>query len=306
MPDKTLPQNDLPDLQTKNPNPPDLDDSDESPVADESPFVAPPNFRGRPARHGLRSRRLFIAPEDVDRFDRFRRNTIRELSPIDHTEHFIVEAIVTKRWLILHCDEAEAAAMRNAFVASEHLTAAQMESNAKDAPRDDDERFDHAMAATCTDEKVHLVLRYRTIHERGLVRFETMLRQYRALCEAREIADARMRPANPPYNPPSDSPEVLPLKSPFPTISRKPNIADALANLSRRNPSPANPSRNEDLRANQTKNPNAPDETETLALRARILEDIKNYYAHLKSQTPESDGVPTENPLEQSDAAPES
>ncbi|MBI5765356.1 MAG: hypothetical protein HZA51_17730 [Planctomycetes bacterium] len=147
--------------------------------------------RGRPATHGLRRRRLFIAPEDAERFERFRRHMIIELHPEDHTENFFVEAIIAKRWLILHCDEAEAAAMRNAFANCEEHSASQIESKSKYAPKDDDERYDRAIAHTCTNERVHLVLRYRVTHERALFKFETALRQYRLTREAREIADLR-------------------------------------------------------------------------------------------------------------------
>lgn len=309
MSDKSLPENDLPDIQTKNPNPPDEQSFDPGlpigsppeheqadPPADSSNDTNNPKSPGRPARHGLRRRRLFIAPEDADRYERFHRHMMRELCAADHTEFFIAEAIIAKRWLILHCDEAEAAAMRNAFAASELHTAALMDSNAKEAPRDDDERFDHAMAATCTDEKVHLVLRYRTFHERALVRFETMLRQYRTIREARELAELRAMDANPPS-------EISNLKSESPTAHHKPNMADALANITSRNPSPGNPSSTTDLRANQTncrnsseadelpssasqdtglRTQDAPDDGKTLALRAKILEDIQEYYAHLK------------------------
>ncbi|MEK6643760.1 MAG: hypothetical protein AABZ08_07605, partial [Planctomycetota bacterium] len=123
---------------------------------------------GRPATHGLRRRKLYIAPEDHERFIHFRHDMIQEIDPQDHTEHFFAEQIIAKRWLLLHADEAETAAMRNAFAASEAHTALLMESNSPRAPKDDDERYDLALAATCTNEKVHLVLRYRTTHERAL------------------------------------------------------------------------------------------------------------------------------------------
>ncbi|MBI5765247.1 MAG: hypothetical protein HZA51_17160 [Planctomycetes bacterium] len=230
MSTNSRPQNDLPDIQTKNPNPPNAQPPDPglpigrpqerertappaNPSNDTNP-IAPQDSRlgsqdsspGRPATHGLRRRRLFIAPEDAERFERFRRHMIIELHPEDHTENFFVEAIIAKRWLILHCDEAEAAAMRNAFANCEEHSASQIESKSKYAPKDDDERYDRAIAHTCTNERVHLVLRYRIIHERALFKFETALRQYRLTREAREIADLRRGTGFQPVNDSSSTP----------------------------------------------------------------------------------------------------
>ncbi|MEK6643596.1 MAG: hypothetical protein AABZ08_06770, partial [Planctomycetota bacterium] len=123
---------------------------------------------GRPATHGLRRRKLYIAPEDHERFIHFRHDMIQEIDPQDHTEHFFAEQIIAKRWLLLHADEAETAAMRNAYNAQMAYAQKRMQANTPGDPQNEDDCYDMAIAATCTNEKVHLVLRYRTTHERAL------------------------------------------------------------------------------------------------------------------------------------------
>ncbi len=280
------PTNDRPDLQTKNPNPPASSDQTskraqspseisnlKSPSVVPAPKPAAPQdpSPGRPATHGLRRRKLFITPEDHQRFIHFRHDMIQEIDPQDHTEHFFAEQIIAKRWLLLHADEAETAAMRNAYNAQMAYAQKRMQANTPGDPQNEDDCYDMAIAATCTNDKVHLVLRYRTTHERALFKFEAALRQYRLMREAREIADQRMsfdikhptshiHPQSPNPSPTEDlrpiqtncrnSPErdhpseISTLKSeisapPNPPLVRESSLAPTLAGFPSRDHSPA-------------------------------------------------------------------
>ena len=142
--------------------------------------------RGRPPTHGLRSRKLFIAPEDAERFTAMRYAMIEEIAPQDHTEMFIAEQIVTHRWMILHADEAEAAAMRKAFEDTIRYDQKIAQMAKTISPKTEEQYYDAALAATASGKTVHLILRYRTTHERALFKLESIL-QTRRKCRNAEL-----------------------------------------------------------------------------------------------------------------------
>ncbi len=262
----SLPTNDLNDIQTKNPNP-KPDGKSESRRGDRAP--------GRPATHGLRRRKLFIAPEDHERFIHFRHDMIQEIDPQDHTEHFFAEQIIAKRWLLLHADEAETAAMRNAYNAQMAYAQKRMQANTPGDPQNEDDCYDMAIAATCTNEKVHLVLRYRTTHERALFKFETALRQYRTMREAHEIADQRMS-----FDIKHPTSHIHP-QSPNPPLVRESSLAPTPTGIHSRDHSPApTPPRNSrpanHLRPIQTNCRNSPN---------KPLEQVMHSQERARAQT---------------------
>jgi len=177
-----------------------------APDVDTPDALAPPveHRPGPPARHGLRRRRLFIAPEDRDAFQSFRVVTLHEINPQSHAEFFYADQIVAHRWYLLHADEAEAASMRKAFTTELRRKLVDENCHLRDQPRTDDERFDGALAKSATDKDVHWVLKYRAAHERALERLERMLhleKRRRELeevrCESDQVAARAAIPALP-------------------------------------------------------------------------------------------------------------
>jgi len=163
----------------------------------------PPNLK-----HGLRSRDLLIDPRDRELFDAFRQATFDEFAPADVHEEFFAGRILVHRWLLLNCDDAEAAALRTHFRRRLH----DLETTARLFPPGlpTDEHEDDARAAAAVAKDTQTILRYRIAHERALERWERLFYFYRTLRDAnrRKRRDGRRQvdaeiplPQEPPATP---------------------------------------------------------------------------------------------------------
>ena len=70
--------------------------------------------------HGLTATNPARTPAERARFTRFRTAQLECLDPRDATEAYLAERIVFHRWLLLKCDQAEAAALSDVVWADEH------------------------------------------------------------------------------------------------------------------------------------------------------------------------------------------
>ncbi|MHC4066147.1 MAG: hypothetical protein ACYSUI_16850, partial [Planctomycetota bacterium] len=61
--------------------------------------------------HGLTAANPALTRSEKIRFNRFRAAQLQCLDPRDATEAYLAERVVFHRWLLLKCDQAEAAAL---------------------------------------------------------------------------------------------------------------------------------------------------------------------------------------------------
>ncbi len=143
------------------------------------PAEPPRKARGRPSTHGLCRNLAAIIAEDPEYYSDFRDATIACLDPQDENEHFIADLIALRRYLLLESDEAEAEALRNAYLTSTGATCTP------------DQRRDYALAAAFTAKQVHSILRIRRSLQRNLDQVERLFRIYRMLMQANELRDKK-------------------------------------------------------------------------------------------------------------------
>ena len=141
--------------------------------------------------HGLTAADPALTRAEKIRFNRFREAQLRCLDPRDATEAYLAERVVFHRWLLLKCDQAEAAALRDAVWTKEHpptrlsdavvpevgdLIRSLHDSN---RPPDGQPLDDHRTVTAFTSDLLQNIWRYRSEHERALDRAENRFLHYR-------------------------------------------------------------------------------------------------------------------------------
>ena len=141
--------------------------------------------------HGLTATNPARTPAERARFTRFRTAQLECLDPRDATEAYLAERIVFHRWLLLKCDQAEAAALSDVVWADEHpplnvcnvgppevtgmIRALREAARPPEGPILDD----HRAALAFSSNQVQKICRYRAEHERSLDRVEAKFAHYR-------------------------------------------------------------------------------------------------------------------------------
>ena len=209
--------------------------------------------------HGLTAANPAMTRAEKIRFNRFREAQLGCLDPRDATEAYLAERIVFHRWLLLKCDQAEAAALRDAVWTEEHpptrlsdafvpemgdLIRSLHDSN---RPQNGQPLADHRTVIAFTSDPLENIWRYRLEHERALDRADNRFQAYRrsriliglptdssrAASEPRH--SCRAAHARPPSHPgPSAAPTADPVTAPprklsKPRCSTKPNAAKSRA-----------------------------------------------------------------------------
>lgn len=173
-------------------------------------------------RHGLRARDLVIAPRDRELFEIFRQATLAELAPANVHEEFLAGRIVVHRWLLLNCDDAEAAALRTHFRRRmRDITAYARDDEPLPTPA---EQEDDARATAASAKDTQTILRYRISHERALERWERLFYFYRTL---RDISRSKRSDA-PDYVDPVIPASDIQAKTPPPPQPGRPKRAGQL------------------------------------------------------------------------------